>query len=299
MRVACIIVLSTVSFAAVLGFQGTVTSPARFITNNRPVEHTKLVGLQHAETIPRPHSRQLRSNRGLSGSTSLAVSPALVDMAVSGTSGGALIGLAAAVVLLASGDILGCSGIVSSAILRTPQKMIRDTSAHWKLLFLSAMTLTSFRTYTPPALAALTAPSLSAVGFAVAGLFVGFGTKLGNGCTSGHGICGLARRSKRSFAAVLTFMASAVITTTLAAWKPNSWLTATTLSATSLASPHRAIAAAVTTATVGAGVLIPLLAKLKGQTSAPNNRKSRASFGGRCSIFLWPAEERYGPKCQS
>ena len=270
MRVARIIALSTVSFAAVLGFQGTGTSPTRYTTNS-PVEQTKRVGIQHAKTLSKLQSRQLRSNHRVSASTPMAVSPALMDMAASGTSGGALIGLAAAVLLLGNGDILGCSGIVSSSFLRTPRKMIRDTSAHWKLLLLSAMTLTSFQTYTPPALAALTAPSLSAAGFAVAGLFVGFGTKLGNGCTSGHGICGLARWSIRSFAAVLTFMASAAITTTLAAWKPISLLSATTLTATSLASPNRSIAAAVTAATVGAGVLIPLLAKLKGQKSAPND----------------------------
>ncbi|WP_054660560.1 YeeE/YedE family protein, partial [Stenotrophomonas pictorum] len=47
----------------------------------------------------------------------------------------------------------------------------------------------------------------------VAGLLVGFGTRMGNGCTSGHGVCGLGRLSPRSFAAVLTFMATAIVTT--------------------------------------------------------------------------------------
>lgn len=52
---------------------------------------------------------------------------------------------------------------------------------------------------------------LSTLGFAISGIFVGIGTKLGNGCTSGHGVCGLPRFSKRSFAAVCSFMASSMV----------------------------------------------------------------------------------------
>lgn len=55
----------------------------------------------------------------------------------------------------------------------------------------------------------------SFLGYALAGLFVGFGTKLGNGCTSGHGLCGLARLSVRSFVSVLIFLASAIAISTL------------------------------------------------------------------------------------
>ena len=55
----------------------------------------------------------------------------------------------------------------------------------------------------------------SRVGLVVAGLLVGFGTRMGNGCTSGHGVCGLGRLSMRSLAAVLTFMATAIATTFL------------------------------------------------------------------------------------
>ena len=60
-------------------------------------------------------------------------------------------------------------------------------------------------------------PIPSALAYIVGGLLVGFGTTLGNGCTSGHGVCGLARRSQRSFTGVLSFMASAVVTVTLTA----------------------------------------------------------------------------------
>ena len=55
----------------------------------------------------------------------------------------------------------------------------------------------------------------SRVGLVVAGLLVGFGTRMSNGCTSGHGVCGLGRLSLRSLAAVLTFMATAIVTTFL------------------------------------------------------------------------------------
>ena len=55
----------------------------------------------------------------------------------------------------------------------------------------------------------------SYIGYALAGLLVGFGTKLGNGCTSGHGLCGMARLSKRSFAAVIIFLVTALAISTL------------------------------------------------------------------------------------
>ena len=58
----------------------------------------------------------------------------------------------------------------------------------------------------------------SYVGYAIAGLLVGFGTKLGNGCTSGHGLCGLPRLSIRSFIAVLTFLTTAIAIATLASY---------------------------------------------------------------------------------
>ena len=93
----------------------------------------------------------------------------------------------------------------------------------WKLVFLSSFLLLSnvvLGTYftdderlgTDPSI-----PVVSIYGYLLAGVFVGFGTKLGNGCTTGHGICGMARLSKRSIVAVCTFMASAFGTATLTA----------------------------------------------------------------------------------
>jgi hypothetical protein len=130
---------------------------------------------------------------------------------VYGLLGGALIGLSAAVLLLFAGHILGASGIVSSTIL-SPITAMRDPCEHWKLVLLSSFALTAqifFSSEYVDLDGGLA--SLSPAAYVIGGFFVGFGTKLGNGCTSGHGICGLARFSKRSFAAVGTFMVTAIL----------------------------------------------------------------------------------------
>jgi uncharacterized membrane protein YedE/YeeE len=138
---------------------------------------------------------------------------------ISGLLGGGLIGLSAGALLLLNGDILGASGIVSSTTL-SPWKAVTDPSQHWKLVFLSSFLLTSTIFYGPafeaPAAASLSSGrSISTLSSILAGFLVGFGTKLGNGCTTGHGICGLARMSVRSLASVVTFMTTGVATTIL------------------------------------------------------------------------------------
>lgn len=125
---------------------------------------------------------------------------------ISATLGGLLIGLAAAGLLLFSGRIAGISGILGG-LLDLPRG---DTS--WRGAFIAGLIagglLLSW--FYPQALAL--PPDDSYVTYAVAGLLVGYGTRLGSGCTSGHGVCGIARLSPRSFAAVTTFMASAIVT---------------------------------------------------------------------------------------
>ena len=133
---------------------------------------------------------------------------------VKGLIGGGLIGLSAAVLLLFNGDILGASGIISTTLL-DPKKALTDSASLWKLPFLSSFLLTSVLFLADRAIADSTMqrpPMVSQLGYCLGGLLVGFGTKLGNGCTSGHGICGLARQSKRSVVAVGMFMATAFIT---------------------------------------------------------------------------------------
>jgi uncharacterized protein len=120
--------------------------------------------------------------------------------------GGALIGLAAALLLLLDGRVAGVSGILGRALFP-----VRGDFG-WRLAFLVGLPLGA------TGVSAITGPLH---GFEIThtrelllagGLLVGFGTSLGSGCTSGHGVCGLARGSKRSFAATLAFMAAGAVT---------------------------------------------------------------------------------------
>lgn len=121
--------------------------------------------------------------------------------------GGVLIGIAATLLLWLTGRIAGISGILGGVV------MPRSGEVAWRAAFLigligvgAAYLWLVQGAYTPRQ----GFPPLLLV---IAGLLVGFGTRMGNGCTSGHGVCGLGRLSMRSLAAVLTFMATAVVTT--------------------------------------------------------------------------------------
>jgi uncharacterized membrane protein YedE/YeeE len=119
--------------------------------------------------------------------------------------GGILIGLAATVLLWLNGRVAGISGIVNGLVRRAP-----PGDWAWRAAFVLwlmgagglAMRMLDQATPSPAPL-----PQLL-----VAGLLVGYGTSLGGGCTSGHGVCGLARLSKRSLVATATFIAVAVAT---------------------------------------------------------------------------------------
>ncbi|EUD11351.1 YeeE/YedE family protein [Providencia alcalifaciens] len=119
--------------------------------------------------------------------------------------GGILIGLAAAILLILNGRIAGISGILAGVL-----KPVKGDTA-WKLAFIvgilvAPLLFTAF-VYAPEVTITTSTPLLIA-----AGLLVGFGTRLGGGCTSGHGICGMARFSRRSIIAVVIFMLVAFIT---------------------------------------------------------------------------------------
>ncbi|MBR3190253.1 YeeE/YedE family protein [Bosea sp. (in: a-proteobacteria)] len=126
---------------------------------------------------------------------------------IASLAGGALIGLAAVLLMLFQGRIAGISGIVSRLL---PPEVDGETAG--RLAFVAGLVLAPLVAYAAgsawpfPQIAA-TIPVL-----VVAGLLVGFGSVWGNGCTSGHGICGLSRLSLRSLIAVATFMASAIAT---------------------------------------------------------------------------------------
>ncbi|MCX5744370.1 MAG: YeeE/YedE family protein [Proteobacteria bacterium] len=127
-----------------------------------------------------------------------------------GALGGALIGLAASIALLSHGRIAGISGTLGRAIERDD-----DGGFGFRIAFLAGMIAVGFLAYLASP-AAIGAPAAGTPLLVVAGLLVGFGTTLANGCTSGHGVCGLSRGSSRSLVAVGTFMATAAITVAIA-----------------------------------------------------------------------------------
>ena len=128
--------------------------------------------------------------------------------------GGTMIGLSAVIVMAAFGKIAGITGITKGML----GPILGDAGPRdwgWRLAFLLGLLVAPVAMLLATgALPAQTVPT-DLTGMAVAGLLVGTGSALGSGCTSGHGVCGLARLSPRSLAAVLTFLAAAVATTTV------------------------------------------------------------------------------------
>lgn len=123
--------------------------------------------------------------------------------------GGALIGVAVSLFLLATGRVAGISGVVGGVLSPKPGDLA------WRVAFLAGLLAVGL-------VAAMLEPSTLApsasrgpLAMVVAGLVVGYGTRLGNGCTSGHGVCGLSRFSVRSLVATLTFMFTGMVTVTL------------------------------------------------------------------------------------
>lgn len=119
--------------------------------------------------------------------------------------GGVLIGLAAVILLLFNGRIAGISGILGGAL----QRPRGDTG--WRIAFLAGLLISSwvFSAICQPPRPAIAASWSTLM---AAGLLVGYGSRLGNGCTSGHGVCGLANLSRRSLVAVACFMVTGFLT---------------------------------------------------------------------------------------
>ncbi len=118
--------------------------------------------------------------------------------------GGILLGLASALFILVNGRILGISGILGGLLLP------KGTDAGWRVAFLLGMLAAPVTLAWIAPADLITAPTIDA-GYAavvIAGLLVGYGTRLGSGCTSGHGVCGLSRLSPRSLLATGSFMAA-------------------------------------------------------------------------------------------
>lgn len=121
--------------------------------------------------------------------------------------GGVLIGLSATLLLWLNGRVAGVSGILNGVLFP------RTGEVAWRAMFLAGLVAAAglYMALVPGA--PLPRADFPRAGLIVAGLLVGFGTRMGNGCTSGHGVCGLGRLSMRSLAAVVTFMLTAIATT--------------------------------------------------------------------------------------
>ena len=123
-----------------------------------------------------------------------------------GLIGGALIGVAASLLLLLNGRIAGISGILGGIFSRSA-----GADRIWRITFVIGLILGAL-IYSFAADGLNIEVRASNLILLMAGLLVGFGTRLGSGCTSGHGVCGLARRSPRSLAATVSFMLFGIIT---------------------------------------------------------------------------------------
>lgn len=123
--------------------------------------------------------------------------------------GGVIIGLAATMMLLFNGRVTGISGIVSGVL----NKNTFDKS--WRILFLVGLILGGvFLNFLQPDVFTLIS-SATLFDYMIAGFLVGVGTLLGNGCTSGHGVCGISRLSTRSIVATVTFISAGVLSVLL------------------------------------------------------------------------------------
>lgn len=132
----------------------------------------------------------------------------------SGVIGGVLIGLAALLYLLLYGRVLGVSGLINQTVFKQSANKSKERGSNkfylGMILIGTLIGGSSYGVFFEPQ---FVMPSdRSPLLLIIAGLIVGFGTRMGNGCTSGHGVCGISRGSLRSIMATVTFMISAIIT---------------------------------------------------------------------------------------
>src|SRR5215210_293891 len=125
---------------------------------------------------------------------------------VSGLVGGLLIGLAVALLLVLNGRIGGVSGIVGGLLT------FEGRDLDWRAAFVAGLVIGALAYTLAVGSASLVQVGTSLPVVVVGGLLVGFGTRLGSGCTSGHGLCGLARFSRRSVVATSVFFGVAILT---------------------------------------------------------------------------------------
>lgn len=129
-----------------------------------------------------------------------------ISLAFRALIGGVLIGFAAVLLLFADGKIAGISGMIGG-VMRTP-----TSSSDWRYAFLGGMIIGGWVLQRAGVIVFTPAEGRSLAAIIAAGLLVGFGTQIGSGCTSGHGVCGIGRFSMRSIVATLIFIAAGAIT---------------------------------------------------------------------------------------
>lgn len=119
--------------------------------------------------------------------------------------GGSLIGLSAAILMYFNGRIAGISGMIAGSL------DTRNSENFWRLFFLAGL-ITSAVIFNVVISHETASYSRSTLLLVISGVLVGFGTRLGSGCTSGHAVCGMARLSTRSIVSTLIFMSVAILT---------------------------------------------------------------------------------------
>lgn len=131
---------------------------------------------------------------------------------ISGLVGGMLIGLATALLMLLDGKVAGISGIVGGLLRRS------GSEVWWRAMFVAGLLLgaAAYIAWTGETFPVEVAASMPVL--VLAGLLVGFGARLGSGCTSGHGVSGMARLSRRSIVATVVFMGTAILTVLVVGW---------------------------------------------------------------------------------
>ena len=132
----------------------------------------------------------------------------MIESIISAIIGGLLIGVAASLLMLASGRVAGISGIIG------PLLQPKAGDIGWRMAFVAGLLAggAALMRFRPDVIVSPDGRSLFAIG--LAGLFVGLGVRMGSGCTSGHGVCGLSRLSRRSLVATLVFMGTGFATAT-------------------------------------------------------------------------------------
>lgn len=194
---------------------------------------------------------------------------------VSGMIGGSLIGGSAGVLLVMNGDIMGISGILSNTLIH-PIQSLKDSAHHWRWVYMASFCLavnlhlnflsreTALQDVRSERSDDVPIPSI--IGHLVGGFLVGMGTRIQNGCTTGHGICGIARLSPRSLVATVSFTLCSAATRFLVS-PLRSWSGVTSFLRTSTLPEHSAAASALVTA------VLCLAAMVRPMTITENAKK--------------------------